>query len=292
MATVKSTAAIIGLSELLFPVNMIDNPNQTNSEYSKIVVGQTFDNGEMHLNYCSPRYELVPNADIFPNVEDILKGNGISFTVTYRHINHVRFYADYIITDDDYAYRVQGGDLIRPKLTVQHSYNGLTKYAINFGYYRLVCSNGLVIPLEEMSEFNLSIVGKHTKVIQKSLAMLNQMLVNFANNAPEITGAITRKFEVMGDRVVTDVADRILEVVSASGIIAVENSKFNTVEDIMARITKEANDTALPYNGVVNDWLIYNGINQYINDDTLNKAIPEKRRETDQKVLEYILETV
>ena len=291
MTTIKSTSATLSLNELLFPVQLIENPNQTNSEYSKIVVGQTFDNGEMHLNYCSPRYELVPNVDIFPNIEDILRGNGISFTVTYRHINHVRFYADYVITDDDYAYRVKGGDLIRPKLTVQHSYNGLTKYAINFGYFRLICSNGLVIPLEEMDMFNLSIVGKHTKVITRSLAMLNQMLVSFANNAPEITGAITRKFEVMGDRVVTDVSDRILEVVSASGIIAVENSKFNTVEDILARITKEANDTALPYNGVVNDWLIYNGINQYINDDTLNKAIPEKRRETDQKVMQYILET-
>lgn len=289
MTTVKSTAATVNLNELLFPVQVIDNPANTNSEYSKIVVGQTYDNGEMHLNYCSPRYELVPNADIFPHVESILRGNDIKFTVTYNHINHVRFYADYIITDDDYAYRVQGGDLIRPKLSVQHSYNGLTKYAINFGYYRLICSNGLVIPLDEMSEFNLSIVGKHTKVINRSLAMLNQMLVNFANNAPEITGAITRKFEVLGDRAVNNVENRIKEVLSASGIIAVENSKFNTVQDIVARITKEANDTALPYNGRVNDWLVYNGINQYINDDTLNKAIPEKRRETDQKVLEYII---
>jgi len=40
----------------------------------------------------------------------------------------------------------------------------------------------------------------------------------------------------------------------------------------------------------VNDWLIYNGINQYINDDSRNIASPEKRRETDSKVLEYMLE--
>jgi len=290
MATVKSSAAIIGLSELLFPVGVINNPALTNSEYSKIVVGQTFDNGEMHLNYCSPVYELVHNADIFPNIEDILRGNGISFTVTYRHINHVRFYADYIITDDKYAYRVQGGDLIRPSLSVQHSYNGLTKYGITFGYFRLVCSNGLVIPVEEMKEFNLSITGKHTKIIQKSFTMLNHMLVNFANNAKQITTSITHKFEIIAERAVLNPEDRLKEVLAASGIIAVENSKFDTVADIMARIRKEANDTSLPYNGQINDWLIYNGINQYINDDTLNKKVPEKRREIDQQVFEYILE--
>ncbi|MFW6246713.1 MAG: DUF932 domain-containing protein [bacterium] len=290
MATIKSTSEIISLDQLLFPVEVINNPNQTNSEYSKIVVGQTYDNGEMHLNYCSPVYELVPNTDIFPNVEDILKGNDIPFTVTYRHINHVRFYADYIITDDAYAYRVQGGDLIRPSLSVQHSYNGLTKYAINFGYFRLVCSNGLVIPLEEMNEFNLSITGKHTRVIQKSFALLNNMLVNFANNAKQITTSITHKFEVIAERAVLNPEDRLKEVLASSGIIAVENSKFNTVEDIMGRIRKEANDTSLPYNGQINDWLIYNGINQYINDDTLNKKVPEKRREIDQQVFGYILE--
>jgi hypothetical protein len=289
MTTIKSTSEIISLEELLFPVGVINNPATTNSEYSKIVVGQTYENGEMHLNYCSPVYQLVENEKIFPNIEDILNGNGIGFTVTYRHINHVRFYADYVITDDEYAYRVQGGDLIRPKLTVQHSYNGLTKYAINFGYFRLVCSNGLTIPLQEMSDYNLSITGKHTKVITRSLALLNNMLVNFANNAKQITTSITDKFEVMGDRYVANPNDRIKEVLAASGIIAVENNNLNTVDNILSRITKEANDTALPYNGKINDWLIYNGINQYINDDTLNKKIPEKRREIDQNVLEYMI---
>ena len=70
----------------------------------------------------------------------------------------------------------------------------------------------------------------------------------------------------------------------------VDNSKFNTMNDITNRITAEANKTGLGYNGRVNDWLIYNGINQYINDDNLNIASPEKRREKDSKVLEYMLE--
>ena len=56
-----------GLNDLMFPVTMIDNPRRANREYSKIVVGDLED-GQTDLNYCSPRYELVPNADIFPKI--------------------------------------------------------------------------------------------------------------------------------------------------------------------------------------------------------------------------------
>jgi hypothetical protein len=41
------------------------------------------------------------------------------------------------------------------------------------------------------------------------------------------------------------------------------------------------------YNGKINDWLIYNGVNQYIFDDRRNIVAPEKRIETDSKVFEY-----
>jgi hypothetical protein len=58
----------------------------------------------------------------------------------------------------------------------------------------------------------------------------------------------------------------------------------------LARITEEADDKRWGYDGEVNDWLVYNGINQYVNDNDLNIAAPEKRRETDSKVLEYMLE--
>jgi hypothetical protein len=47
----------------------------------------------------------------------------------------------------------------------------------------------------------------------------------------------------------------------------------------------------LGYKGVVNDFLIYNGINQYLNDDNRNIQVPEKRMETDSLVLEHMLST-
>lgn len=282
----------VAISELLFPVEMIDNPNQTNSEYSRIVVGQV-DGNEMHLNYCSPRYELIPNSDIFPNIEQVLDANKIDYDVTYTHVSNVRFYADYVINDKKYGHTIKGtNDDIMPMLRVQHSYNGLTRYRIIFGYFRMVCSNGIVIPVQEMKKFNLVIAGKHTESVKRSFAKLDSMLKYFCNDAKKITKEITRKFELLGGRVITKLEDRITEILAATKINAVENNKFNTVNDIINRIKAESDNKNLGYNGHITDWLVYNGINQYINDNSRNIVATEKRIETDSKVMEYMLENV
>jgi hypothetical protein len=290
MATKKQGAIVATLNDLLFPVEMRDEEMKCNKEYSRKVIG--FVNGdEMLLNQCSNIYTLIPNADIFPNIEQVLDANGIEYEVTYRHIDHVRFYADYVITDKRFVYRMKGtNDEIKPMISVQHSYNGLTKYKIIFGYFRFICENGMVIPVQEMMEFNLVITGKHTESVKRSFTQLNHLLVRFSSDAHTITNAIVQKYELLGGRAVTNLKDRLTEVLTATGITAVDNKKFNTLEDITHRIMVEANANGLGYNGRVTDFLVYNGINQYINDDDLNIAAPETRMAKDSKVMEYMLE--
>jgi hypothetical protein len=235
----------------------------------------------------------VKNTDIFPNIEKVLNDNNIKFSVTYSHINNVRFYADYIIEDQRYSYHMNGTtDYVKPMLRVQHSYNGLTKYRIVFGYYRLVCTNGATIPVEQMKNFNLCIVGKHTLSIERSFNELDKMLKNFAVNAKQITEEITAKYELLGGRMVTKLEDRVKEVLNAVKIPIVDNSKFSTLNYIIGKAKNEADDSVgnLGYHGVVNDFLVYNAINQYLNDNSRNIAVPEKRMETDSKVFEYMLE--
>jgi hypothetical protein len=279
------------MQDLLFDVELRDNPMPANSEYKKIVVGQ-IGGSDFFLNACSPRYELVKNVDIFPNIESVLNANGIQFEVNYSHIDNVRFYADYRITDKQYAYNMVGtNDEIQPLIRVQHSYNGLTKYRIVFGYFRLVCSNGMVIPVQEMKQYNLAIIGKHTESIRHSFDELDKMLKFFASDARQVTLALTAKYEMLGGRMVANVQDRIAEVLKAGSIISVEQKNFNTVENIYNRITEELRDPRMTaYNGKINDWLIYNGVNQYIFDDSRNIVAPEKRIETDSKVFEYMLQ--
>jgi len=293
---VKKGLQETSLDEILFPVEMIDTEMACNTEYSRQIIG-VIDDNEFLLNVCSPRYELVKNEDIFPNIETILNANNIDFDVEYKHINNVRFYADYVITDKRLSYTITGtNDKIQPKLMVQHSYNGLTKYRIMFGYFRLVCSNGLVIPLEEMDEYNLSIVGKHTASINNSFHELDNMLKFFVNNGRQIILDTTLKFESLaaniytGGSAILDVKERIEEVLKASKITAISNKSFDTVNSIFNTITEELEKPEMSdYNKEMNDWLIYNGINAYIHNDDLNVMIPEVRIEKDSKVLETML---
>jgi hypothetical protein len=290
MTKTKRGSVICTLDDLTFPVDLIDNPNKTNQEYSKIVTG-IVDNEEIDLNYCSPRYELVPNEMIFPKVEEIFMQQGIKFTVQYSHTNHARFYGNYTIEDQKFSHKMANtNDVIKFIWNFQHSYNGLTKYKGIAGFFRVVCENGLVVPVEEMKEYNLVLEGKHTASILHSLDQFQQILVNVTNNLGIVKTAITTKYESLGGRWVTKPQDRIEEVLKATKIRLVENANFNTLNNITQRIMSEAKKTGLGYNGKVNDWLIYNGINQYIYDDNRNIASPEKRRETDSKVLEYMLE--
>ena len=286
----KTGTTICSLNDLTFPVELRDNLRNTNREYSKVVTG-IINGEEMDLNYCSPVYELVPCTDIFPKVEEIFRRKGIAFSVQYSHTQNARFYGNYTIEDPRFGYRMQGtNDVIKFIWNFQHSYNGLTKYKGIAGFYRLVCTNGLTVPIAEMKEYNLVLEGKHTNAILHSLQEFESILVNVTSNLGVVKTAITAKYESLGGRWVANPKDRLKEVLKASSIIIVENAKFNTVNDIMNRINKESKDTNLGYNGRVNDWLIYNGINQYVNDDNRNIAAPEKRRETDSKVLEYMLE--
>ena len=290
MSETKKGTRICSLADLTFPVELIDNPNRTNSEYSKIVVGQ-IDGEDFDLNYCSSRYELVPNANIFPIVENILNAHGIEFEVVYSHTNHASFYGSYVITDDRYAYKMEGtNDVIRFIWNFQHSYNGLTKYKGIAGFYRLVCSNGLVVPVKEMDDFNLVVQGKHTSSILKSLEEFSQTLENLTNNWDEVKTAVTRKYEILGSTWVTKPEDRVIEILKANKIGIVDNVRGNTLNEILSSVNRESRLNGLGYNHRVNDWLIYNAINSYLYNDSFNIAPPEKRREKDSRVLEYMLQ--
>lgn len=293
MTKIKKGAEICSMEDLLFPVEIRDEEMPCNKEYCKRVVGQ-LNGGDFLLNQCSDVYKLIENKEIFPKIEEVLDAAGIEYNVTYRHINHVRFYADYEITDSRFHYMMKDTmDVIRPMLRTQHSYNGLTKYAIVFGYFRLVCSNGLTIPVEEMKQFNLSIVGKHTEVIVKSFDQLQEVLHRFVNEAQTITNAIVSKYEVLRSRIYStekEVETRIEEIFKHMKMSLVDNSKFNTMNVLMMTIREEANNTQMGYNGQLNDWLIYNAINQYLNDDSRNIATPEIRMDKDSKIFEYMLQ--
>ena len=141
---------------------------------------------------------------------------------------------------------------------------------------------GLVVPVKEKDEFNVAITGKHTQSIQQSLTKLFSVIDLFVSEGKKYL----INFDTLADRMVVNVEDRIIEVMAATGLSIVDNKNVNTLDYIGGVINDEAFKY---YNGNTNDFLIYNGINQYINNNSLNVKAPEVRIELDKRVFQYML---
>ena len=273
-AEIKKTT---NLDDILFPVRLEKTENlfgmPANSDYSHAVVA-TIDGQDKILNVCSDRYELVPNSNIFPVIENELNKRGVNFTAKYKSTNNAIFNVSYILEDDSFKIG-NNNDQIKPRFEVTHSYNGLAKYQIVLGYYRLVCSNGLVIPVEGKEETNLMITGKHTQKILDSIGELFDMIPNFL----EKNGSFIKKYEVLYDTKVSNWVDRVETVMNATGIKKGKDDVMATIRTEMAKLDET----------VCNDWLIYNGINNLIFDDSKNVKSETVRRELDKKVLTEIM---
>lgn len=288
----KGMKKVNSLNDLLFDVQMIENTETetlSSCSHDVFVYPEGLEgNRTIKVQSCSDRYKVIPNSEIFPAIEQTLLENNVHFSATYNMVDFSRFYVEYVIEDQKFSYPVGKSDYVKPCIKVYHSYNGLSNYTIVVGYFRLVCSNGLVIAVEDMKQFNLKIGGKHTIKIVDSLNQLADILHMFEENS-SVLSAITAKYNMLNNVVVTDVKTAIATTLEKTGIIAVDNKSLNTVNNIYDRITKELNNPTLEYDATTN-WLLYNGINSYLNDNSLNVASPEKREATDQSVFEYLLQ--
>lgn len=278
------------LSSILFPVQKVETSSilpvgfATHSDNSHAIVATLEDNSHRVLNFCSSRYALVPNSiAIVPAIEKI-KAAGLQHKMSVNHVDHRKFYVN--IDFMEHAHSVgESKDLIFPRVKITHSYDGTLKYGFTFGWFRLVCSNGLVIPVKEKEAQNINVVGKHTNLINHNISLFFEKLTYFLNNAT----LIKKNFEVLADRAVLNPADRIEEVLRATQFIKKEEKtdRDNALIEYVERIvTMEAEK--LSYTNV-NDWLIYNGINHLIHNEELSSKHPEFRSAEDRKVFDFIL---
>ena len=262
------------LNDLLFNVEKVENTDfATLSSCSHSIFAYPNEVKTL-IQTCSDRYELVPNTQIFPVIRQTLLQSGRSFSEKYDMLDHSMFMAKFVLTDVEIAIK-SANDKIQPQIIIYHSYNGVRKYTIKFGFFRLVCSNGLTVPVKELEFLNLQIGGKHTISIRQSLEVLMSRLDYVVNNLEHLTTG----FNLLANEQVTDWSARVLEVMAQAGI-------KKGSEEILTTIRNESN--AL-YSGSVNNWLIYNGINQYIYNDNANKKIDETREQLDRKVMSILM---
>lgn len=264
------------LNQMLFSVEKVKMSELTgfpaNSDYEYAILGEI--NGEKKLlNSCSERYELIPNANIFPNIRETLFNAGLEFSENYKMVNDARFYGDFTI-ESEHTHIGSNNDIVKPMVRVRHSYNGKTNYAITFGYFRLVCSNGLVLPVKGKEAQNIHIIGRHTSNINHSLELLNQRLENFVMNQ----GLYKEIFDQMAQNEVLNPQDRVKELLE---FCKIPEKKTDQVMEIVNFESQKL------YNGQINDWLLYNSVNQIIHKGE-NKKVLEQKESYDYKAIEFL----
>jgi len=100
------------------------------------------DDAKHVLNFCTEDYSLVPNKKLFLPVEQKLKQAGIDYERQVKTSTESVFYVSYLLKQKKAK---QMGDLY-PKLTIVNSYDSSVKFRYEFGWFRLVCTNGLTRP--------------------------------------------------------------------------------------------------------------------------------------------------
>jgi transposase-like protein len=251
----------------------------SDNEYS--VVGMIGDQRRL-LNVCSDTYNLKPNAEIFPVLEQKFKDAGIHYEEKYRHINYNKFYGDYALKGFPQSIGKKD-DIIFPRVFVNHSYNGKTQLTLGCGLYRLVCSNGLVIPYEGAERSNFTQTVKHTDkldiVFARFLGTVEMMLEEYQK------GNTIENFRTFAERPVLDVKERIEQITDKKNPKAVTKFPTATLDLALEIIQRETNN--LGYRQA-NDWLVYNALNEALYSPKSN-IHPEFKQVIDAQVFDFMM---
>ena len=128
----------------------------------------------------SDRYTVVPTIDVINQFVDagweVASAKQVGHSVYGKH-----------------SVRLRNSDL--PKVgdsmveaIITNSHDGRTKLQVGAGLYRLVCSNGLVVPMQEMVNIN----QRHMNI---QMDEVNQITENFIKMTPIIERSVNRMME-------------------------------------------------------------------------------------------------
>jgi hypothetical protein len=266
--------------QLLFPVEMVETSSITGgmitpSDSAYAVVG-TIKGQKRLLQTCSKGYNLKKNAEIFPVIEDMLDKAGISYQAKYRHIGYAKFYVDYILTDTASHVGMEV-DKIYPMISCTTSYNGKVPCTMSLGLHRLICSNGLTMPVFDRNQFNQTV--KHVDKLEIVFANWMEHIKRYIKEFKMKDNILLNNLNILANSPVMDIETRIEEVRNAVKFPA------KTIDLAIEIATRETD--MLGYQKS-NDWLVYNGMNEALYSNLSDKH-PEFKAEIDANVFDFIL---
>jgi len=237
------------------------------------------------LNFCSSRYNLVKNSVVFKPIEDYLKKINVEYIRKIKVINKSKFYVDYIIKQRKETESVKG---ILPKISVWNSYDGGSIMRYEFGFYRLVCSNGLSVPTKD---FNIKHF-KHSKVDSIVKADIINSLLEIKNFIDESCDIVKNFEELSKIKVTKRKISSIGEKIGFSKkIIQSAEERYDLEANSGLEYINEYGEVVKHNGSDKNLFLAYNALNFGIYNTNL-KELLEKKLDKDKKLMKFILETL
>lgn len=227
------------------------------------------------VNHCSKQYHLVPNSEIIKPLASIFADKDIEIVGNKRFES--RFSFDVLFKDQ--AFEMDKNDNIIPRLRINNSYDGRVKYSFLLGFYRMICSNGLVIPAEGFEEHNVELKMRHTPSLGEYVeeALIKEMISDFLVGIKDFS----KPYKELKKKKIKSLEETVEAVI--------ENTRFPSRrgEDVVERVLQEKKRTRKTE---LDSWLVYNGFNYQLNHSEDIKMDEHKKERVDQQVLTYLIE--
>lgn len=270
------------VEHLLYPVRMVESKELfPDFEFTPLqeytVVMDKPDGTKKILNHCSSKYHLVPNRDV---VEPLLKFfNNPKIKVVGGERFDSRYNFDFIFEDESFAIKGHSKDIMFPRMRMTNSYDGRVKYSFVMGFFRLICSNGMVLPVKGFEDINKNLKMRHTPSLESYVEpkAIMDMVEDFKGNIKNIS----KTYNSLTSKKVYNLEERVTQVI--------EETRFPSrrTEDVIARVLEEQKILSAPK---PNDWLVYSGMNYQLNHSEEIKMDAHKREKVDEQVLSFLLE--
>jgi hypothetical protein len=235
-------------------------------------------NGKL-VHLCSKDYGYVPNLHYFGQMENKLAEADIKVLTRSTNSDDRQFMADYILCDEKYHVHIKNGmDKLRPMITLTNSYDGKIRTMGSFGFFRELCKNGLH---SSVIEFGFSQVHRG-EVVEIVLPKIQELIDNFMSNQ---FYELKRKYEVLAEKVLTNVNEYVEMACEDVGIFAFESEKTKEITNKAKAVIDRIHGESKVLNTEPNCWIAYNAFN-FVLYDKVKKAFTSQF-DSDTKLFDH-----
>ena len=136
------------------------------------------------------------------------------------------------------------GDKMFPEIVIENSFNGKNAFKVKAGIFRLVCTNGLTIAIEEFGEFKIRHTGTADKIAK-------EITMEFAGRIPQIISTVQKMQETT-----------LTEEQAIS--LAMKAAQSRWEKEFTREQAKQLLSVARPEDGGYGLWEVYNRVQENV----------------------------